>query len=248
MPAYKSQYQTLIVSGCSFTANNHESSCCWANVLADHTGMNIINLAVDAAGNRHIANSIILYLTQQQLDPAGVLVLPMWSGISRTDFIIGQHYTLHPVPVRKFNYDSFTQLYSICEATEQIYYGPWAAAYKKMQNKHSSSLNSWLEINKLTDYLQKNCYAFKYLTFANILNGCGLSEIDFLACLKDLKLTLPAADQWLLTHNTDSLGEFALYHNLLCSDGIHPSLHGHESWLEQKLIPDLLKNNLLLED
>lgn len=241
----KSKYKHLVVSGCSFTANNHESSCCWANILADRTGMSIVNLAVDAAGNSHVANSLVLYLERNKPDPTTTLVLPMWTSVLRTDFITDCNiHNIVPEPVRRFSYDDFNQLYSICEVEEKNYYGLWAKTYKQTQSTKSLSLQSWLEINKLTNYLQKKNYNFKYLTYRNILYGTGLSKVKFLNELKTLDLYIDLSN-WLLTDNKDPLGEFAVYHNLLCSDQRHPSLQGHENWVEQKLIPVLLQENIL---
>jgi hypothetical protein len=244
MTRYKSKYKKLVVSGCSFTANNHESSCCWANLLADRTGLDIVNLAVDAAGNEHIANSTILYLERQRPDPATTLVMPMWSSVTRTDFITDRNaHSINPSPVNKFYYDKFTQLYSICEVEEKTYYGSWAKQYKLTQSTKSLSLQSWIEINKLTNYLQQHEFDFKYLTFKDTLYGNGSSTIKFLDELTELDLTIDLS-HWILTQNKDSLGEFAIYHNQLCSDGWHPSLQAHEDWVDHKLIPVLLENNI----
>lgn len=245
MIAYKSHYKTLIVSGCSFTANNHESSCCWANILAERTGMDIVNLAVDAAGNSHVANSLVLFLERNKPDPGTTLVLPMWTSVLRTDFITDRStHTIIPEPVRRFNYDDFNQLYSICEVEEKNYYGSWAKTYKQTQSVKSLSLQSWIEINKLTNYLQQKNYNFKYLTYENILYGTGISKVNFLDELKNLDLHIDLSN-WLLINNKDPLGEFSVYHDQLCSDQKHPSLEGHENWLEQKLIPALIQENIL---
>jgi hypothetical protein len=245
MIVYKSKYKTLIVSGCSFTANNHESSCCWANILADRIGLDIVNLAVDAAGNEHVANSLVLYLERQKPNPENTLVMPMWTSVLRTDFITDRRaHTIVPTPVKRFYYDKFNQLYSICEFEEKDYYGNWAKTYKQTQSTKSLSLQSWIEINKLTNYLRQNNYDFRYLTYTNILHGGGIPKVKFLDELSSLGLTIDLS-KWILTNNQDSLGEFALYYNQLCSDGVHPDLQGHEDWLEQKLIPVLLNENIL---
>ena len=141
-------------------------------------------------------------------------------------------------------YDKFNQLYSICEFEEKDYYGNWANIYKHTQSTKSLSLQSWIEINKLTNYLQQNNYDFRYLTYTNILHGGGIPKVKFLDELSSLGLTIDLS-KWILTNRQDPLGEFAVFHNQLCSDGIHPDLQGHEDWLEQKLIPVLRKENIL---
>ena len=85
---YKSKFKYLVVSGCSFTHNNHqESHCVWANTLAVWTNMTINNLAIPGAGNTHIKNSVILHLEKNKPNPADTLVLVMWSGPERIDWI-----------------------------------------------------------------------------------------------------------------------------------------------------------------
>jgi hypothetical protein len=241
-----SNYQNLIVSGCSFTSNNHESSCSWANLLADWSGMDIVNLGVDAAGNRHVANSIMLYLERNRPDPKTTLIMPMWTSVTRTDFITDRKsHVINPRPVKEFYYDEFTQLYSICEYKEKHYYGPWAGEYKHMQSAKSLCMQSWIEINNLTNYLTHNQYTFKYLEFMDILHGRGILETNFLNELKTLNLTLDLSN-WLLISDKEPLGEFALYHDQVCEDGVHPALQAHESWTREKLIPELLRENILL--
>ena len=85
-----SKFKKLVVSGCSFTHNNHHDKCAWANLLADWSGMTIVNLATPGAGNEHIANSLILYLEKNKLDPSNTLVMAMWSGIDRNDLIVSR--------------------------------------------------------------------------------------------------------------------------------------------------------------
>ena len=87
----KSQFQHLVVSGCSFTTNEHvpdKSDWNWPNILAKDTGMTIHNLATAAAGNNHIARSIIVYLEKNKLPIDKTLVIAMWSGVGRIDFTV----------------------------------------------------------------------------------------------------------------------------------------------------------------
>ena len=84
-----SRYKHLVVSGCSFTYEpmNEWYPFAWPSLLAEFTGMTIDNLAIPGAGNDHISKSLILFLEKKNYNPKDTLVLVMWSGITRIDWI-----------------------------------------------------------------------------------------------------------------------------------------------------------------
>ena len=80
----------ILISGCSFThwpeAPGSERNICWPTYLQKLLPKcTITNLAEPAAGNLYIANSIVRALLEHpdRYD----LVLVMWSGVSRLDFL-----------------------------------------------------------------------------------------------------------------------------------------------------------------
>lgn len=84
----------LIVSGCSFTANDFRSTFhphmkCdwpkWPELLANKLGMEVINLAKSGSGNEFIFSTLIDQLVQMNNNEIG-LVIPAWSQSVRRDW------------------------------------------------------------------------------------------------------------------------------------------------------------------
>ena len=96
-PGIQKQFETvfdfniknLIVSGCSFTHNNSMSaSVTWPYYLRDLGGFeNVLDTSLPGAGNYHISNSLIWALESESTDPKQSLVIVMWSGNDRDDWI-----------------------------------------------------------------------------------------------------------------------------------------------------------------
>lgn len=239
---YKSKFKKLIVSGCSFTHNRIESSCTWANLLADLTGMEIVNLANSGAGNGHIANSLIMYLSRVKPDVDSTLIMTMWSGIDRTDWIVKQCKSIQHFNY-KFLYDNYTEHYLVGAPQ-------WGSKefknYFNLQSDKSFSVQSWLHFEALTNFLKFQKYTYRYTTFNDILYGNGMSNINFLKQITELDLSMDLTN-WILTKEIDSLGEFAIYHNELIPNDGHPTLNAHERWTREKLIPTLLQQKILYD-
>ena len=99
-PGIKKQFDTvhdfgiknLIVSGCSFTYNNHETSAStWPYYLKDLGGFDqVLDCSMPGAGNYHIASSLQWAIEMQNPDPTNSLVIVMWSGNDRDDYICPQ--------------------------------------------------------------------------------------------------------------------------------------------------------------
>ena len=81
--------KNLIVSGCSFTYNSLDTtSLTWPYFLRDLGGFDqVLDTSLPGAGNSHISNSLIWALEMDQPDPATSLVIVMWSGHDRDDYI-----------------------------------------------------------------------------------------------------------------------------------------------------------------
>lgn len=91
----------LLVSGCSFTANNFRSTyhpdmdCSWKKwpqLLAEELDMDCINLAESGSGNEFIYSSIIDQIETMDKSSIG-LVIPAWSQCHRRDYQM--HYNRH---------------------------------------------------------------------------------------------------------------------------------------------------------
>ena len=196
----KSRFSNLVVSGCSFTTNEHVpdgSNWNWANILAKDTGMDIHNLATAGAGNTHIANSIILYLAQHpELTPENTLVMAMWSGAGRIDLLTSTEFK----PLNK--------VAAACVYNSKVAClpgGNWwnvripsleANTVKnlaRMSSSYSFALASWLEIQKLENFLKCKEFTYRFTSFLNydinLIKGDALA-VPFEKCLQTLGLSL----------------------------------------------------------
>lgn len=111
-PDIKKQFDTiadlginyLIVSGCSFTYNNHDSfAASWPYYLKDLGGFTqVLDCSLPGAGNQHISNSLLWALNIDQPDPKNSLIVVMWSGNDRDDYICPESNNSDTYPF-KFN-------------------------------------------------------------------------------------------------------------------------------------------------
>lgn len=252
---YKSKFKYLVVSGCSFTHNNHqESHCVWANTLAVWTNMTINNLAIPGAGNTHIKNSVILHLEKNKPNPADTLVLVMWSGPERIDWITDQSLSNFK---EKYPFE-----YQYTDKNELVLGGAWWATdkkdhvnrtireYSKYQSNSSLALNSWLQIQDLENYLKCNNYEYYFMSWFNYKDPVDNKNrwIDFDKELEKMSL-FRSTDRWLVDNIDSSLGRWTQNRpEYLVEDKIHAGWRGHEAWLNEVLIPELLQKNILYED
>ena len=240
----RSKYKTLLVSGCSFTHNNSEGHFAWGNDLAVWTGMDIVNLAIPGAGNTHIANSIMLYIEQHKLDPAETLVMAMWSGTARIDWIADKslsHFKdTYPFT---YDYDQYNELVvggSWWQPKHRTHVEQTLVEYSKYQSTHSFALHSWLAMSNLTNYLTVKGFEFYYSSITDNESNEEL-WIDYEKELMNLGLNLDKSN-WIYP----CIGNYCQEHNLLQDDKFHPTMQGHEAWTRQILMPFLAEKKILI--
>ena len=239
----QSKYKTLLVSGCSFTHNNCEDHFAWGNDLAVWTGMDIVNLAIPGAGNTHIANSIMLYIEQHNLDSAETLVMAMWTGTARIDWItdrsLSEFKNSYPFT---YNYDQHNELVlggSWWQPKRRSHVEQTLVEYSKYQSTHSFALHSWLAMNNLSNYLKLHGFEYYYTSIADTANAEEF-WIDYEQELTELNLKLDKSN-WV----TPCIGNYCQEHNLLQDDNFHPSMQGHEDWARTVLMPFLAERAIL---
>lgn len=249
-----SKFKHLVVSGCSFTHNNwHESHCVWANALAHWSCMTIDNLAIPGAGNTHIKNSIVLHLERTRPDPDNTLILVMWSGPERIDWITDKNSS-------KFR-EKYPFSYDYTQNNELTLGGNWWAnkaeshllqtliEYSKYQSGSSLALNSWIQIQDLENYLKCNNYEYYFLSWFNYNDPIhsGNCWINFDQECNQMGLSRPTW-QWLATDVDKSLGRWTQNRpEYLWTDKLHPTWQGHEAWLRAVLVPELIEKKVLYE-
>ena len=251
----KSQYNHLVVSGCSFTTNEHvpdKSDWNWPNILAQDTGMTIHNLATAGAGNRHIAQSIMVYLEKNQLPLDQTMVMAMWSGVGRIDFTVSAE--LSPRNRYPWNYFYTPQ----CRLHQG---GHWwnikspsvidkvLIDFSKHQDDYTMALDTWMAMTALESYLK--CQQVKY--FFTSFFHFSTNRMYFDAVHVDFDQTLAAMglkvdySNWLNLAADEYYGDWCKQRELVVEDGFHPGHDGPQRWPREVLMPLLANLNILYE-
>jgi hypothetical protein len=232
-------FQNLIVSGCSFTYNDIDTApVTWPYYLKDLGGFDqVLDCSLPGAGNSHISDSLIWGLEIENPDPASSLVIVMWSGHDRDDYICPkEHINNYPF---QFNY-SKNAMSSITggNAMESNGNGISDGLKKLSMTKTSESraIENYLYIAKTYQYLKSLNYKFLFLNFVNPTEPVGGTNTF------DIKKYLPnPAKQKLdsMITEIDDPYHFSVRHNLLDGDNFHPIPFGHLRWTKKVLIPHL---------
>ena len=252
----KSRFKHLVVSGCSFTHEpvNDWNPFSWANTFGAQTDMEVHNLAIPGAGNDHISKSIILYLEKNKFDPANTLVLAMWSGVGRIDWItdkslshFGNEYPF------TYNYDDNNEIalggnwWNQRKPSQLI---QTFIDYSKYQSDSTFALHSWLAMKNLSNYLTVNTFEYYFTSFVNYNNNNIKGDALVVNFFKELEKINLSIDQshWLKLADKDYYGDWAKEHDFLDNDDFHPKYpQATEGWVNEILIP-LMKNEGILYD
>lgn len=259
-PRIATDYQHLVVSGCSFTSNlmvADGSPYAWPNMLASWAGMSIDNLAIPGAGNNHIARSIILHLEHTRPDPATTLVLAMWSGPARIDWLtersLSKFKSEYPF---EYQYDNYSELslgghWWNSRATPII---KAMREYARFQDNHSFALDSWLAMTQLADYLTARGYRYYYTSYFSYKNTAAQDDavvFDYHAVLEKVGIDL-TSQSWLPLAENDHYGDWSKLNNRLADDGYHPGNDANIIWTRDVLAPCLQQqgaiNSILLNN
>ncbi len=252
----KSRYKHLVVSGCSFTTNEHvpdQSDWNWPNILAKDTNMIIHNLATAGAGNTHIANSIIVYLEKKQLPPEDVLVLAMWSGTGRIDFTVSnklsprkkyQHNYLYTPECRLHQGGNWWNIKNPADIDKIL------IDYSKFQDEFSLGLQTWLSMNNLASYLSNKGIQHFFTSFLHYKSNDTYRDavhVDIDNTLSQMGLKIDYS-KWLNLASADYFGDWCAKRGILASDGFHPGVDGPYQWTREILIPLLIELDILYNE
>jgi hypothetical protein len=230
--------KNLIVSGCSFTFNN--SLCTlvtWPYYLRDLGGFEkVYDTSLPGSGNYHIASSLQLALELDPLDPKESLVIVMWSGNDRDDYLCPESNNSGKYPY-EFRY-SKNVITGITGGSDPESTGNTKQGLKKLANTktpESRAYENYLSTIGLKNYLENNEYGYIFLDYID--RTLPSRTWDF-----SIESHLPKrlAEKYKNSKtNIDSPYAYALKNNLLHKDDFHPSPDGHLAWTKQVLIPHL---------
>jgi hypothetical protein len=243
-PEIKKQFDTLhnfgiknlIVSGCSFTYNNHESSAVtWPYYLRDIGSFtNVYDCSLPGAGNQHIANSLLWALEIDNPDPSDSLVVVMWSGVDRDDYICPINKSTYPF---QFRYSQNT-MSGIAGGMDLESGGNTDKILKQLaltKDKESRSIENYLYFTSTYHGLKNLGYKFVFLNFLD-------SKLPSMTQHFDIKPYLPLRARQKIDQMMAPIidpYEYAVKNDLLWSDDFHPSPDGHLNWTKHVLVPYL---------
>ena len=237
--------KNLIVSGCSFTYNNHESAAVtWPYYLRDVGGFDqVFDCSLPGAGNYHIANSLQWAIEVDQPDPTDSLVIVMWASNDRDDYLC---------PTNNYNFDyPFSFKYSenvfsgITGGNQSRAQGTVKSGLRELastKSAESRAIENYLLISGCWHFLKSKGFRSVFLNYMNNPtkrnNDKGYLEAsDF-----SIKPFLPSSVQSTLDQmitNIPSIYEWAGENHFLSNDSVHPSPNGYLEWTKQILLPKL---------
>jgi len=232
-------YKNLLVSGCSFTANKNEHHLIsWPYYLRDLGSFErVIDCSCPGAGNTHIHNAVIHELeSSPDITPENTLVIVMWSGYDRDDFLVD------PIVLKRKYTDSYYYTRdcalgmtgglagesNLLASVENI---------KKIKSAESRALENYILVTSLQGYLKSR--GFKFLFTEAFTPGTVLyPEYDIIDYLSP---DLSAKYVEMTRELTPTLGSWSIPYLELSADGCHPDPSVHLLWTEKILIPHLQK-------
>jgi len=237
--------KNLIVSGCSFTYNGHDNTAlAWPYFLRDLGGFEqVLDCSLPGAGNSHISNSLIWALEMDQPDPSDSLVIVMWSGHDRDDYIFPKENINNYSTPFYYSKNVMSSIRNAGDLLPESNRNGIADELKKLsmaKSNESRAIENYLYITKTYEYLKSLNYKFIFLNFINLKEPvCG--EVGGTYSF-DIRKHLPKSAQEklnLMITKIDDPYHFSVRYNLLDSDNFHPGHYGHIRWTKKILIPHL---------
>lgn len=242
-------YKNLVVSGCSFTKHHNPLHVhTWPYYLRDLGGFDQVwDLSCSGAGNKHINRSVIFTLECEPIPAKDTLVVVMWSGYDRDDFMVDpkavDNINLSTSPQDYYNYTDNVSLgltgglvgsSNLLVNIENI---------KKIKNFHSRALDNYISIQSLAYYLKAR--GFKYV-FTEFSSPGQMTDTNF-DPVTYLPSPLKSTFQQLVRDLHPNLGDYAkpyLEQNKKNKggDGYHPDAEQHLDWCREILLPYLAKH------
>jgi len=237
--------KNLIVSGCSFTYNGTDTAAvAWPYFLRDLGGFDqVLDTSLPGAGNSHISNSLIWALEMDQPDPADSLVIVMWSGHDRDDYIFPKENVNNQSSPFYYSKNVMSSIRNAGEIFPEPNKNGIADELKKLstaKNNESRAIENYLYVAKTYQYLKSLNYKFLFLNFINLKEPVR-GEVGGTDSF-DIRKHLPnSAKQRLNSMITeiDDPYHFSVRYNLIDIDGFHPSYYGHLRWTRKVLLPHL---------
>jgi hypothetical protein len=231
---YKSKYQTLITSGCSFTASTNlfDGPSSWPGFVKDRCNIPLcVDLSFPGAGNEYIANSILAEIENKtEIELRTIFVIVCWSGLDRKE-------NLECDNINTPNIDG-------------VYYNraQMSTVPTPEKWKRAEVWRSWKNIIFTKNYLENKKVNHAFVFYCNVFDPPFLPKRDLTPewpkNISSSRITSLKQIPWAIPHN-QSLFEFAFENDYLGDDLFHPTYQGNFEWTDKVLLPNLCKNGLI---
>lgn len=234
--------KNLLVSGCSFTKNVSSNSIdTWPYYLRDLGGFeNVYDCSWPGCGNYHIHNSIINAIeTEPDLTPDNTVVVVMWSGYDRDDFVIDPRSLSRSAFL--FNKEVGSGYTGGLLGSSNLMVN--IENIKKIKSPQSRALENYMLMQSLAGYITARGFKYVFTEFST--PGKMLdANIDPV-----LYLPQPLQQRFidLVRNLSPNIGDWSLpelnhYRDNKEGDGYHPHPKQHLDWTRSVLLPYLTTN------
>jgi hypothetical protein len=186
----------------------------------------------------HISNALIWGLENDSLPPDNSLIIVMWSGNDRDDYILPKS-AIKPETNTRFLY------------TANVMSGVTGGSHENAKtnttlreplititnakSQESRAIENYLIITKTWHYLTNKGYNFVFLNFLDSNLPSRTKHFDIKTYLP--KLLCRKLDSMML--NIIDPYTWCINNNLLADDNYHPNPDGHLTWTREILLPKL---------
>lgn len=235
----------ILISGCSFTHWPQYAggpNVCWPEQLKKINNQHqYVNLAEPAAGNQYICDSVIRYCLSEPVD----LVLVMWSGMSRLDYLTSLEDPAWEELFHSYGFFRYLPGGKLGYIFSGGKMGTWfkhPVAHKmfyemyKVSNDLSLGTINLMEIIKLQQFLKSRNQKYVFMSYINYWKPHAVPDFngDFsVTAIPELSELITAIDfgPWLfLDQDRSCVFDLAIKNNDFLPDGIHPNIQSHTEW------------------
>lgn len=195
----------------------------------------MLDCSLPGAGNHHIANSLQWAIEVDKPNPADSLVIVMWSGNDRDDYISPIENSRNYSFIFKYDDNIISGITGGASADSRGNTRKGLLDLANTKTVKSRAIENYLYIVNLWNFLQNKGYKFLFLDYID--RSLPSRTVDF-----DIKEYLPSDVGVNLTNmitNVMTPYNWAIKHNLLTEDDFHPSPDGHLDWTRTVLLPKL---------
>lgn len=235
-------FETLIVSGCSFTYNGSQYAESWPYVLRDLAGFSrVLDCSLPGAGNYHISNALRWSIDFDNVDPNNCLVIVMWSDTSRVDSIVSnEHIHTTNVQHRWYGKNDPSAVTAFSGGRQEWFWTnlkwQWFRDLLNIKTNKTMAIENYLHVVGLAQWLESRGFKFIFTDFVDFDLPSRSSTFDPSEHLPD---HLARKYKSYFDPKLQTIYSYCLKRDLLMEDDFHPAPQGQLEWTQNVLLPYL---------